>query len=155
MCLYFAECLVLDNCNQHLRSASHIDLFRSPERVLTMAEQAKAALICSDFEQLVAGYNRALVQGEARPISVARRDEHEAAPCEGEQSLRKLLDAFPAAVYTTDAAGRITFYNEAAAEFSGRRAQLGADQWCVTWRLYWPDGTPLPHDECPMAIAVK
>ena len=21
--------------------------------------------------------------------------------------------------------------------------------------LYWPDGTPLPHDECPMALALK
>lgn len=27
--------------------------------------------------------------------------------------------------------------------------------WCVTWKLYWPDGTPLPHDECPMAVALK
>ena len=22
-------------------------------------------------------------------------------------------------------------------------------------KLYWPDGTPLPHDQCPMAIALK
>jgi two-component sensor histidine kinase len=27
--------------------------------------------------------------------------------------------------------------------------------WCVTWKLYRPDGTFLPHDECPMAIALK
>ena len=39
--------------------------------------------------------------------------------------------------------------------FQGASARLGTDQWCVTWRLYWPDGTPLPHDECPMAIALK
>ena len=32
---------------------------------------------------------------------------------------------------------------------------MGEDQWCVTWRLYQPDGTPLPHDQCPMAIALK
>ena len=38
---------------------------------------------------------------------------------------------------------------------AGRRAQLATDQWCVTWRLYAVDGTPLPHDECPMAIALK
>jgi two-component sensor histidine kinase len=25
----------------------------------------------------------------------------------------------------------------------------------VTWRLYNTDGTPLPHDECPMAVALK
>jgi len=74
---------------------------------------------------------------------------------ESERSYRELLDALPAAIYTTDAAGRITYFNEAAAELSGRRPKLGVDEWCVTWRLYWPDGTPLPHDECPMALALK
>src|SRR5262249_6930842 len=28
-------------------------------------------------------------------------------------------------------------------------------KWCVSWKLYRPDGTPLPLDECPMAIALK
>ena len=27
--------------------------------------------------------------------------------------------------------------------------------WCVTWKLFWPDGTPLRHEDCPMAIALK
>jgi len=61
----------------------------------------------------------------------------------------------PAAVYTTDAGGRITYYNKAAAEMAGRKPQLGVDQWCVTWRLYDADGNPLPHEECPMAVALK
>jgi PAS domain S-box-containing protein len=74
---------------------------------------------------------------------------------EGEREVRELLDALPAAIYTTDAAGHITYYNEAAVELAGRRPQLGDDEWCVTWRLYWPDGTPLPHDQCPMAVALK
>ena len=68
---------------------------------------------------------------------------------------RQLLDALPAAIYTTDAAGRITFFNQAAVEFSGRTPEIGSDQWCVTWRLYWPDGRPMAHDECPMARALK
>ena len=72
-----------------------------------------------------------------------------------ERHFRDLLEALPAAVYATDAAGRITFYNPAAAEIAGRRPELGKDEWCVTWRLYWPDGTPMPHDACPMAIALK
>jgi PAS domain-containing protein len=63
----------------------------------------------------------------------------------------ELLDALPAAIYTTDAAGRVTFFNQAAVEFSGRTPELGTDRWCVTWRLYWPDGRPMAHDECPMA----
>jgi PAS domain S-box-containing protein len=74
---------------------------------------------------------------------------------EREKHIRDLLDALPAAIYTTDAQGRITYYNEAAVELSGRRPTLGRDEWCVTWKLFWPDGTPLPHDQCPMAIALK
>jgi PAS domain S-box-containing protein len=72
-----------------------------------------------------------------------------------EKQFRQLLDALPAAVYTTDAAGRITFYNQAAVEVLGRELQLGTDQWCISWRLLRADGTPLPHDECPMAVALK
>ncbi|MBY2968133.1 PAS domain S-box protein [Rhizobium leguminosarum] len=73
---------------------------------------------------------------------------------ESEQHLRDLLEALPAAVYTTDATGRITFFNNAAVEMSGRTPEIG-DMWCVTWRLYNTDGTPLPHDQCPMATALK
>ena len=147
--------LDLDPRASYLRVAPHNDLTCLPERVPTMAEQPRAGIIGSDFERLVTEYNKALANGEARPISAIQCDGTEASACESEQTFRKLLDAFPAPVYTTDAAGRITFYNEAAVQFAGRRARLGTDQWCVTWRLYWPDGTPLPHDECPMAIALK
>jgi len=74
---------------------------------------------------------------------------------ESERWVRELLEALPAAVYTTDAQGRITYYNQAAVEFSGRTPVLGSDEWCVSWRLYTPDGRPLPHDQCPMAIALR
>ena len=66
-----------------------------------------------------------------------------------------LLEALPVAVYIADAEGRITFYNRAAAEMWGHNPEIGTSQWCGSWRLYWPDGRPLPHDECPMAIALK
>jgi PAS domain S-box-containing protein len=72
-----------------------------------------------------------------------------------ERRLRELLEALPAAVYTTDAEGRITFYNQAAADLAGREPVLGSDHWCVTWKLFHPDGTPMPHDECPMAITLR
>jgi PAS domain S-box-containing protein len=68
---------------------------------------------------------------------------------------RELLKALPAAVYTTDAAGRITFYNEAAVDLWGYRPELGKAEWCGSWRLWWPDGRPMAHDECPMAVALK
>ena len=69
--------------------------------------------------------------------------------------LDTVLDALPAAIYTTDAAGRVTYCNRAAVELVGREPELGTDEWCVTWRLYNPDGTPLPHDQCPMADAIR
>ena len=72
-----------------------------------------------------------------------------------ERRFRELVEALPAAIYTTDANGRITFFNHAAVKLWGYAPQLGTDQWCGSRRLYWPDGTPLPHDECPMAIALK
>jgi PAS domain S-box-containing protein len=71
------------------------------------------------------------------------------------EHFRQLLDALPAAIYTTDAAGRITFYNQAAVELSGREPRLGTDRLCASWRLLLPDGTPLPHGECPMAVALR
>jgi len=67
----------------------------------------------------------------------------------------QIMQNLPTAVYTTDAEGCITFYNEAAASLWGRRPKLGEDWWCGSWRLYWPDGTPMAHDECPMAVTLK
>src|SRR5260370_33626823 len=64
----------------------------------------------------------------------------------------ELLEALPVAVYTTDAEGRITFYNRAAAELWGHHPELGSSQWCGSWRLYWPDGPPPPPGEGPMAV---
>lgn len=66
-----------------------------------------------------------------------------------------MVDALPVPIYVTDTAGKITYYNQAAADFAGRRPMLGSDEWCVTWRLLRPDGTPLPHNECPMAVTLK
>jgi PAS domain-containing protein len=67
---------------------------------------------------------------------------------------RRFLDALGVAVYTTDRDGSITFFNAAAAAFWGRRPELG-ESWCGSLRLRWPDGRPMRHDECPMAITLK
>jgi len=72
-----------------------------------------------------------------------------------QDEMRQILEALPAAVYTTDAAGKITYFNRAAADLAGREPVIGEDEWCVTFRLFTADGQPLPHAECPMAIALK
>ena len=86
---------------------------------------------------------------------VSRRYRQEALLREREQHMRDVLEALPAAVYTTDAEGRIIFYNDAATKLWGHCPELGSAEWCGSWRLYRPDGTYLPHDECPMATALK
>ncbi|NTI32881.1 PAS domain-containing protein, partial [Rhizobium rhizogenes] len=55
--------------------------------------------------------------------------------------LEDILEALPEAVYTTDALGRITFYNKAATEMWGVSPKLGESEFCGSWKLYWPDGT--------------
>ncbi len=73
----------------------------------------------------------------------------------GDEFYREILDVLPAALYLTDAAGRITYYNEAAAALWGWRPELGTAEWCGSWKLFWPDGRAMAHGDCPMAIAVK
>jgi PAS domain S-box-containing protein len=72
-----------------------------------------------------------------------------------DEVLREALDELPAAIYVTDADGVITYFNPACIDFTGRRPEVGADRWCVTWRLYTNAGEFLPHDECPMAVAIN
>jgi PAS domain S-box-containing protein len=70
-------------------------------------------------------------------------------------AFRELVDALGVAVYKTDAQGRITYFNQAAVRLFGRVPELGTDSWSVAWKLFLPDGTSLPHDECPMSVALR
>jgi PAS domain S-box-containing protein len=115
----------------------------SPYRALDEAYREFFELLARN---LAANVNNARAYEEERKL-LAEADE-------ARERLSKIIDALPAAIYTTDPEGRITHFNPAAVEFSGRTPKLG-DMWCVTWKLLYPDGSPLPHEECPMAIALK
>lgn len=68
----------------------------------------------------------------------------------------QIIQSLAAAVYTCDENGYIKFYNKAAADLWGREPEIGKDLWCGSWKIYEPDGiTPLPLDNCPMAVALK
>ena len=55
----------------------------------------------------------------------------------------------------TDAQGSVIFCTTACAAVAGREARIGEDRYCVTHRLYTAAGEPLPHEACPMAVAVR
>jgi PAS domain S-box-containing protein len=86
----------------------------------------------------------------------AEQHLHAALAALGEGSdWRSVLDQLPVPIYTVDAEGAVTYWNQACVDFAGRRPKLGQDRWCVTWKIYTTTGKPLPHDECPMAEAVR
>jgi len=74
---------------------------------------------------------------------------------DGNDRLNEALDRLPVAIYLTDTDGTITHFNRACIELAGRTPVVQHDKWCVTWKLYTLDGAPLPHDQCPMAVAIR
>ncbi len=66
-----------------------------------------------------------------------------------------LLDAMSSAVYTTDSNGIITYFNPAAARLWGREPTVGVSKWCGSFRIQSLDGTPMAHEDCPMAVCLK
>jgi PAS domain S-box-containing protein len=72
-----------------------------------------------------------------------------------ETHYRLLIESLPAAVYATDTEGKITLYNKAAVALWGREPEPAKDYWSGAWKLFTTNGSPLAHDNCPMAVAVK
>lgn len=75
----------------------------------------------------------------------------------GELRFRRLLEKLPAAAYTCDAAGLITFFNRQAVQVWGGEPKLNhpADRFCGSFRLYSAAGEPINHDQCWMALALR
>ena len=75
----------------------------------------------------------------------------------GKWSFRHLLENLPAGAYTCDPNGLITYYNPQALQLWGRAPQLNdpADRFCGSFKLFSPEGIPITHDACWMAMALK
>ncbi len=68
---------------------------------------------------------------------------------------RNLVKNLPAAVYSCDLQGRITFYNNAAVKLWGHKPELNKDLWFGTTKVYNPDGSSIPLGQSPMARTLK
>ena len=114
----------------------------------------------SDGRRVVASANADLLfgkEGDLLGVTICLADvtAFKSNEQRGADSTHRLFDALPLAVYTTDAEGRITYYNQAAADFWGRRPELYRETWCGSLKLFHPGGIPLPHEDCPLAISLK
>jgi PAS domain S-box-containing protein len=81
----------------------------------------------------------------------------EAALLKGELEFRRLLEKLPAGAYTCDPEGLITYFNQQAVQLWGRAPKLNdpIDRFCGSFKLLSPDGSPIAHDQCWMALALK
>ncbi len=86
---------------------------------------------------------------------ITERKQTERSIKESERILREQLGALPVAIYVTDAAGRITYCNQAAADLWGAKPKFGEDKWCDVARFYHGNGAPMAIKDCPTEIALK
>ena len=73
---------------------------------------------------------------------------------ESERRYRALFDLVPVAVYSTDAEGVIQEFNRRAVELWGREPTT-TERFCGSFKIFYPNGRPMPHDECPMARVLR
>ncbi len=73
-----------------------------------------------------------------------------------EERYRTLFDLGPVAVYSCDASGVIQEFNRRAVELWGREPVLGDTdkRFCGSFKLFRPDGSFMPHEQCPMSEVV-
>lgn len=74
-----------------------------------------------------------------------------------EERFRVLFELSPVAVYSIDTSGVIQEFNRVATELWGREPAVGDtdERFCGSYKLFRPDGSFMPHDQCPMAQVVS
>jgi PAS domain S-box-containing protein len=92
-----------------------------------------------------------VIQCNIRDITERKRNEEVLRA--SEERFRTLFDLGLAAVYCCDATGVIQKFNRRAAELWGRTPVCGDtdERFCGSFKMFRPDGSFMPHDQCPMA----
>lgn len=92
------------------------------------------------------------VIANAAGVALGWPDEEQAIKLPG-----RLFEQLPFAVYVCDQDGLVLRYNRRAAELWGRAPKLSDpnERFCGSYQMFRPDGSLLPHHECPMADVLR
>ena len=112
------------------------------------------AALDATLEQQLREMNEALLVSSVRQHEMTEQAQMaEAFMRESEERYRTLFDLVPVAVYSCDASGVLQQFNRRAAELWGREPARGDtdERFCGSFKMFRPDGSFMPHDQCPMA----
>jgi PAS domain S-box-containing protein len=120
---------------------------RNGDTILTRLESSPMTSSMRDGARL---YQTAIVD-------ITERKRFEETIQRSEERYRTLFDLVPVAIYVCDADGIIREYNRRACELWGRDPTGNGEEprFCGSYKIYYPDGRPMPHDEYPMARALR
>ena len=106
----------------------------------------------SFWRKLVRNSIKVKAVANAAGVIVDLRDEEKGFELPG-----RLFEQLPFAVYVCDRDGLVLRYNRRAAELWGRSPKLGDpnERFCGSYRMFRPDGSLLPHHQCPMADVLR
>jgi PAS domain S-box-containing protein len=88
-------------------------------------------------------------------VDITERKRAESLAAEKDRRYKDLIESVDVAVYTTDADGYISMYNQKAVELWGRVPEVGRDRWWGALKMRGQDGNELPPEESTMAIALR
>jgi PAS domain S-box-containing protein len=134
--------------------AGEIESYNMDRRWIRKDGRIINTMICANAvrnEGGVAEYFITLVQ------DITERKQADQALRASERQYRTLFDLVPVAVYSCDAGGVIQQFNRQAAElWGGEPGQNGAKKkFCGSFKLFYPDGKFMRHEECPMARVLR